>query len=167
MLFRSNADVSWVEGGYLFIVPPDKMRALESHARLQQARGCVVDLLDAAQLKTQFPSINVADLGGGAHTPHDGWCDPHSLLWALRKKAESLGVRFIQDRVVGADVSATQVKALHLKSGARVHAAHVVNAAGAWAGEVAQFMGMHLPVAPLNVLSTTSPLVRRWSGCPM
>jgi FAD-dependent oxidoreductase domain-containing protein 1 len=144
------AHVDWVEGGYLFIVPPDHMRALEAAVRIQQAHGAVVNLLSASELKQRFPSINADDLGGGAHSPHDGWCDPHGLLWGLRRKAESLGVDYLQDRVVGADASTTAVRGLFLESGRRIGTGAVVNAAGAWSGEVARLFAMALPVSPLR-----------------
>ncbi|HEY4137336.1 MAG TPA: FAD-dependent oxidoreductase [Casimicrobiaceae bacterium] len=144
------ADISWVEGGYLFVVPPEHMKALERHVRAQRARGCEVDLLSTQELKTKFPSINVEDLGGGAYTPRDGWCDPNSLLWGFRRKAQSLGATYIKDRLVDADMAPNHVRSLRLESGARLEPAHVVNAAGAWAGEVAKMMGMRLPISPLR-----------------
>jgi FAD-dependent oxidoreductase domain-containing protein 1 len=39
------APVDWVEGGYLFIVPPDNVANLERNVRRQRSVGCVVDLL--------------------------------------------------------------------------------------------------------------------------
>ena len=102
------APVDWVEGGYLFIVPPEQVAHLEMNVRKQQAQGCVVNLLDPAGLKNRFPSMNVDDLGAGAHTPHDGWCDPNGLLWGFRRKALELGVTYIQDRVVRAKIEKTK-----------------------------------------------------------
>ena len=52
------------------------------------------------------PSMNVDDLGAGAHTPHDGWCDPNGLLWGFRRKAVELGAVYVKDRVVAAEISA-------------------------------------------------------------
>ncbi len=145
-----QADIGWVEGGYLFIVAPEHMHALETNVRLQCARGADVRLLSAAELKQRFPSMKVDDLGGGAYSPHDGWCDPNSLLWGFRRKAQSAGVAYLKDRVAAADVTPTRVDSLRLQSGAAVTASHVVNAAGAWAGEVAKLVGMTLPVSPLR-----------------
>jgi len=144
------ADVDWVEGGYLFVVSREHMQSLEANARAQRARGCEVEVLTPSELKQRFPSINVDDLGGGAYTPHDGWCDPHGLLWGFRRKAQALGATFIEDRMVSADVTPHAVRRLRLQSGALLEASHVVNAAGAWAGEVAKMMGMRLPIAPLR-----------------
>lgn len=144
------ANVDWVEGGYLFIVPPDQVGHLQSNARIQRTHGCVVDLLGPRELADRFPSMRVDDVGAGAHTPHDGWCDPHGLLWSLRRKAIELGAVYLADRMVAATTDARAVRELQLAGGGRMAAEAVVNAAGAWAGEVAKLMGMHLPVVPLR-----------------
>jgi glycine/D-amino acid oxidase-like deaminating enzyme len=49
--------------------------------------------------------MNVDDLGAGAHTPRDGWCDPNGLLWGFRRKAVELGAVYVKDRVVAAEIS--------------------------------------------------------------
>ncbi|SDD51543.1 Glycine/D-amino acid oxidase [Variovorax sp. CF079] len=144
------APVDWVEGGYLFIVPPNQVKGLERNVKIQQDHGCVVNLLDAAGLKAKFPSMNVEDLGAGAHTPHDGWCDPNGLLWGFRRKAVELGAVYIQERVVQADVDAVNVKSVGLGNGDRVFANSFVNATGAWSGVLAEKFGMKLPVTPLR-----------------
>ena len=45
--------------------------------------------------------MRVDDLGAGAHTPHDGWCDPNGLLWGFRRKAVELGAVYVAARVTG------------------------------------------------------------------
>jgi glycine/D-amino acid oxidase-like deaminating enzyme len=146
----SAAHADWVEGGYLFIVPPAQLAGLERSVRKQRAHGCVVELLTPAELKAKFPSMNVSDLGGGAYTPHDGWCDPHGLLWGFRRKAVELGAVYVEDRVEAAEADATKVRSVVLASGQRIEADAFVNACGAWAGAVAAKLGMQLPVAPMR-----------------
>ncbi len=143
-------DVGWVEGGYLFIVPPEHVKALAANVRLQSDRGCEINLLSPSELKAMFPSMNVADLGAGAHSPRDGWCDPNSLLWGFRRKAASQGVTFLKARVSAIEHDAVKVKALVLDDGSEVRADCFVNAAGAWSGEVAAMAGMALPIAPMK-----------------
>jgi FAD-dependent oxidoreductase domain-containing protein 1 len=144
------APVDWVEGGYLFIVPPDHVAGLERNVRRQRAAGCIVDLLTPAELKKRFPSMKVDDIGAGAHTPHDGWCDPNGLLWGFRRKAVELGATYIQDRFAGAEVDASRVRSIALASGESVQADTFVNATGAWAGGVAEKFGMKLPISPMR-----------------
>jgi len=147
---KQPANVEWVEGGYLFIVPPAAMTNLERNVRRQQSHGCTVDLLSPAELKERFPSMKVDDLGGGAHTPRDGWCDPNGLLWGFRRKAVELGAEYIQDRVVAAQYDSSKVASVTLAGGARIEADALVNATGAWSGEVAKLFGMKLPISPLR-----------------
>lgn len=144
------APVDWVEGGYLFVVEPEHVKALERNARIQEAHGCVVKLLDPAGLKDHFPSINSDDLGMGVLTPHDGWCDPNGLLQGYRRKAIELGAQYIKDRFVDAEASGGVARAITLESGARIEADSFVNAAGAWSGLVAERFDMALPIVPMR-----------------
>lgn len=143
------APVDWVEGGYLFIVPPEHVCALEANVRRQRAHGCVVELLTPAELKEKFPSMKVSDLGAGALSPHDGWCDPNGLLWGFRRKAIELGATYIQDRVEAANVD-RRARSVVLAGGPQVAAENFVNACGAWAGLVAGKFGMKLPISPMR-----------------
>ena len=145
-----EAPVDWVQGGYLFIVPPQHLGLLEANYEAQRALGCNVVMLDPKGLSERFPSMRVDDLGAGVHSPDDGWCDPHQLLQGFKRKAAHLGVRYMVDEVVGLEVSATAVRSARLASGEVLHAGHFVNAAGAWAGEVGRMAGMALPIAPLR-----------------
>ncbi|MBP1318288.1 FAD-binding oxidoreductase [Herbaspirillum sp. 1130] len=144
------APVDWVQGGYLFIVPPDATKALERNVAFQKSQGCVVDLLTPSELKDKFPSMYVDDLGAGAHTPEDGWCDPNGLLWGFRRKAVELGATYIDGKVVSAEVTQNQAKSITLESGSVINATHFVNATGAWSGQVAQMFGMNLPISPVR-----------------
>jgi glycine/D-amino acid oxidase-like deaminating enzyme len=143
------AHADWVEDGYLFLVPPEHIKALEKNVHLQQQHGCVVELLDSAELKSRFPSMNVSDVGLGALTPHDGWCNPNGLLWGFRRKAVELGARYIRARVVAANLDRFKVQSIVLDDGRALCADAFVNAAGAWAGEVAACFDMPLPIKPL------------------
>lgn len=145
-----EAPVDWVQGGYLFIVPPRGMPLLEANFERQKAHGCDVELLDPAGLQARFPSMFVGDLGGGVHSPGDGWCDPNGLLQGLRRKAIALGAEYVHDRVLGLTRSGRQVTSARLASGASVSADAFVNATGAWAAGICELVDMPLPVAPLR-----------------
>ncbi|MGB6103117.1 MAG: FAD-binding oxidoreductase [Pusillimonas sp.] len=144
------AHVEWMEGGYLFIVPPENASQLEGNAAFQQSRGCTVDLLSPTELKHRFPAMNVDDLGVGAHTPHDGWCDPNGLLWGLRRKAVELGAAYVSGRAISARSDATRAISVNLDNGDTLTAESFVNAAGAWSSEVGRMFGMHLPISPVR-----------------
>lgn len=144
------AHADWVEGGYLFIVPPENTAQLAKNVAIQRAHGCTVDLLSPAELKNRFPAMRVDDLGAGAHTPHDGWCDPNGLLWGFRRKAVELGAAYIGARVVDAQCDSAKAVSVGLDDGQRVMADSFVNAAGAWSSDIAAMFGMALPISPMR-----------------
>ena len=145
-----DAPVDWVEGGYLFIVPPEGRGLLESNYAVQREHGCEVHLLSPSQLKERFPSMVVDDLAGGVLSPRDGWCDPNGLLQGFRRKAVSMGAEYLKDRVTGFTQVGASLTHAALESGATLSADAFVNATGAWAGVVSALAGVPLPVAPVR-----------------
>ena len=143
-------EAEWRQGGYLFIVPPSALGILEANHEVQKAHGADVRLMTPAELAARFPSMRVDDLGGGVHSPGDGWCDPSGLLQLMRKRAQRLGARYLRDRVTGLDLSGATVRSAKLESGEAIAAGAVVDAAGPWAAQVAAMAGVDLPVAPMR-----------------
>jgi glycine/D-amino acid oxidase-like deaminating enzyme len=70
-------------------------------------------------------------------------------LIGFRKKAESLGVNFLRDRVVGLETSNSAVTRAVLQSGNQLTGDIFLNTAGTWVGEIAAMTGAELPVKPM------------------
>lgn len=145
-----RVEIGLKKNGYLFIVPPAARDNLRRNFETERSLGCNVNWLEPDELKHKFPSMNVADLGAGVHSPDDGWLDPHSVLMGFRKKALSLGVMYLADEVTGLAQSGSSVTAATLKSGERVEAEHFVNATGAWAKHVCAMLDIAVPIEPLR-----------------
>ena len=144
------AHVEWRAGGYLFIVGAADVGVLRANRDVQRAHGVDAQWLDADALHGRFPSMNLDGIAAGVLTPDDGWCDPNGLLQGLRRKARALGAHYADDRVVGIDRDPTKVRGVRLASGRALRAECVVNAAGAWAKQIAAMVGMPLPIEPLR-----------------
>lgn len=142
--------ISFRPGGYLFLYPPEQAAVLERNFRTQRDLGCPVELLDRDGLKRLFPSLGLDDVAVGCYSPEDGWVDPYSALLGFRRKAQSQGAVYLEDRVVGLEVSGPKVSAVSLEKSGRLGARAVVNAAGAWAPGICAMVGMRLPVEPLR-----------------
>ena len=143
-------EAEWRAGGYLFIVPPSAMGILEDNHAVQRAHGADVRLMTPDELAARFPSMRVDDLGGGVHSPGDGWCDPSGFLQLMRRKARELGVRYVKDRVVSLRLDSQTVRAMMLEGGEEIAADAFVNATGAWSAGIAAMAGADLPVAPMR-----------------
>ncbi|MED5517578.1 MAG: FAD-dependent oxidoreductase, partial [Pseudomonadota bacterium] len=141
--------LSFREGGYLFLASAEGLATLRENHAVQTAAGAAIDLLSPDDLAARFPWIDVAGLAGASLSAGgEGWLDPFALLLGFRKKARALGVEFIADKVTGVRRANGRVTAVDLASGTRVAPGVLVNAAGAWAGEVAAQAGVALPVEP-------------------
>ncbi len=143
------ADIRFRRQGYLFLTNRDGVGDLTDNFRTQSGEGVPAELLDVSALQARFPSVGVADVALACHSPEDGWIDPYSALIGFRKKAESLGVRYVKDRVTGIEAAGNKVTHAALAAGGTVKAETFVNVAGAWAGDVAAMTGARLPVVPM------------------
>ncbi|MEM8744258.1 MAG: FAD-dependent oxidoreductase [Pseudomonadota bacterium] len=143
------ADIAFRRQGYLFLTNADGADALVQNFETQTAEAVPAELLDLGALRARFPSIGTEDVALACHSPEDGWIDPHAALMGFRKKAQSLGVTFLKDRVMSLDSSPTAVTAAKLESGQELEADCFINAAGAWVGEIAEMTGAKLPVVPM------------------
>jgi FAD-dependent oxidoreductase domain-containing protein 1 len=97
--------------------------------------------------------MRVDDIDIAAFSPDDGYLDPHSVLMGFRRKAVSLGVSYLKDRVVDFEVTGNRVAAVRLESGERCAAELFVNAANCWGPELCEKLGMKVPVYPLHRLT--------------
>lgn len=142
--------VGWQENGYLFVVPPEGIRMLESNLETQRGMGVRAELLTPQQMQERFPLLRVDDLGGGVHSPEDGWFDAQKFHAVVVQHARNCGVQFVSDEVVGFDEQGSRVSGARLRSGTILRAEYFVNAAGPWAQQISGMIGMPLPVNPMR-----------------
>jgi glycine/D-amino acid oxidase-like deaminating enzyme len=144
-------DLGLKRRGYIYLGQgAAHIEVLQENQKIQAAEGARVLLLDRDEIRARFPSIEVHDVDIGAFSPDDAIIDPHSALMGFRRKATSLGVTYMQDRVVGLEQRGQRVHTVVLESGNRISADWVVNAANCWAPELCEQVGMKVPVAPLS-----------------
>jgi FAD-dependent oxidoreductase domain-containing protein 1 len=148
-LFGADADVSFREQGYLILGSADGAGVLGENVALQRSMGADIALLDGAGLTARFPWLSVDGVAaGGFGQSGEGWFDPPSLAALFRKAAVAAGTVVLSDEVVGIDAGADRIEGVRLAKGGRLACDRLVNAAGAWAGQVAAMAGVALPVEP-------------------
>ncbi|MGI9520881.1 MAG: NAD(P)/FAD-dependent oxidoreductase [Hyphomicrobiaceae bacterium] len=142
-------DISFREQGYLFLVTQDGEKTLRHNQALQSAMGVKAELMDYAELRRRFPSIERGNIVLACYTPDDGWIDPAAALWGFRRAAQHSGAKYVQSKVVGIECDSNKVRLLRLENGAKVEADFFINAAGPWVAPIAQLTGATLPVVPM------------------
>jgi glycine/D-amino acid oxidase-like deaminating enzyme len=143
------ADIEFRRQGYLFLTDADGVASLTANYETQCNEGVPADLLDVDTLRALFPSVGTKNVALACHSPQDGWIDPHAALMGFRKKASSLGVTYVKDRVAGFETSGVSVKRAMLESGETISGDIFINTAGAWVDDIAAMTGAKLPVVPM------------------
>ncbi len=165
-------DIGLHEGGYLYLATQAGEATLRENHALQKQHGADVALLSPQQLAERFPWLALQDVVlGSLGLSGEGWFDGYLLLTALRKKAQSQGVRYVADEAVGLDTVSSDgvahVNAVRLHSGAVLPCRYAVNAGGPWAAAIAGWSGIDLPVVGKRrtVFNLASPAAL--PGCPL
>ena len=138
--------------GYLFCATNEKHLAyLNTNRELQKTLGVTnVEWLQPEDIVKMVPQLRVDDILGGTFCPTDGFVDPHSVMMGFMLNARARGVRlWLDTTVTGIEVESGRIKAVNTSRGP-VATNVVVNAAGAWAAQIAEMAGAELPVEPLR-----------------
>ena len=156
--YRRN-DSGYSPHGYLFLVPPEAWEDRLAQVQLQREQGAHVEVLGVERAR-QIVDFNPDGIQGATFGPEDGFVDPDQSTQLLMRRAREEGTLFHRlETVVGAERDGD---AWHLTtSKGSIDADVVVNAAGAWAGEVAELAGLRVPVQPFrNDVFVTAPRPR-------
>lgn len=137
------------EPGYLYLVPEQGVAQLRANHAMQTAAGAEVALLEPEALARRLPWLSLDGVALGSWGVRgEGWFNGPLLHQALRAKARSLGVLTVARAATGFVRRNGAIGGVVLEDGATLPAETVVNAAGGWAGEVAAWAGVKLPIRP-------------------
>ena len=158
---ETGGDAGYHPAGYLWLASTaGELEVLRSARRVQHQEGLTeaveVGVQEIARLN---PAVNLDEVIGGAFCPSDGFIRPLGLVEGYLAAAQRLGVKLEwQVEVTGIRRRADDGVALVETSSGPVSPEAVVNAAGPWAAQVAQWAGFDLPVAPLRrQVAATAP----------
>lgn len=137
--------------GYLFLITAElDVAPFERSLALWERLGVPASRLGADDVHELFPEVVTDDVRFATFCPKDGHADPNSILMGYVGRARERGVRFVEGSAVTAiDRPAGRVTAVHA-DGERIASPLVIDAAGAWAAEVARLAGVELPIVPLR-----------------
>ena len=149
---ETGVDPGFRQCGYLFIATnAAELDALRSSQAMQRECG-VADAraVSVEEIKSINPAIKTDGAAGGVFCPSDGFMRPLEILRGYTEAATRLGARFEYGVAVEGFESDASGRILSVKTtNGTLAARHFVNAAGAWAGEVARMAGVEIPVRPL------------------
>lgn len=145
-----GVDVGFRQVGYLFLVERrDTEQLFKKAVDLQRSCGVPSDFVSPEDIRELVPMASTDYLVGGAFCPGDGHLDPHTLVSGFAAVARRRGALFIQNcAVTGFDMGSDRIVAVRTSTGEVFSPAVVVNAAGAWATDIARRAGVDVEITP-------------------
>ena len=138
--------------GYLFLATKDShlVYLSDNFARQQKLGLKTARLLSADEIRAMLPQLRSDDVLGGSFCSTDGFVDPYSVMNGFMASAIEHGATLWKKTEV-TGITKDQQGAFRVETTrAPVSTRTIVNAAGAWAAQIAKFVGIDLPVEPLR-----------------
>jgi sarcosine oxidase subunit beta len=142
-------DIELRQGGYLIAVHDEKELAqAEKNVAMQRSLGLKVDILDAGEINSIVPILNVKGMKaiGATFCPTDGHANPFKTTFAYADAARNIGAQiYTHTKVVGIKTDKNKIKAVETDKGL-INADFVVNAAGIDSKDIASKVNINLPL---------------------
>ncbi|HEX7256013.1 MAG TPA: anaerobic glycerol-3-phosphate dehydrogenase subunit GlpA [Gaiellaceae bacterium] len=152
ILRRIASDCIEDSGGLFVATPWDDPAFGDAFLEGCRASGVPVEEIAPSEALRREPRLHPEI--SRAFTVPDGALDPWKLVWSCARSAQEHGARILlYHRVVGLERDGNRVSGAVVSDELtgeelRIHADVVVNAAGAWAGEIAESAGCRVNVVP-------------------
>jgi hydrogen cyanide synthase HcnC len=156
----TGIDIEYAQGaGLLFVIESEMERAFVAGVARSLPASVRLELLTPEAVARLEPALR-RDILGGALLPGEHQVNPMLLAEGFKRAAIRLGATFRSDTLVtGLRRQRDHIQGIEIGS-EFLPCRTVVNAAGAWAGRLAETAGLHLPVFPVRgqiVLTETLP----------
>jgi len=142
-----DGDIEFKQGGYLLLATSDKEKEqFRRNIALQNSLGINSKELTLEEAKEIVPILNTEGYVSAAYYDKDGHLNPFHATLAFAKAAEKLGVEFLKyTEVTDIVVEDGKVTCVVTDKGL-IETNKVVNAAGGHSKEIANMVGLDLPV---------------------
>ena len=157
----TGQDIQFRQGGYLMPAYTDQTaQQFRKNVALQKKLGVPVDVITPEEAARITPAVQTDSMILATFCPTDGVANPFLVVKGYSEAAKKKGVRFILKReVVAFESAGDRIKAVVLDDGTRIGCGAVLNAAGPWAGLLAQKAGAIIPLQPYrHQIMVTEPL---------
>ena len=132
--------------GFICIVKPEFSEQLKANVSMHQQIGIPALVIRGDDVRRLGPYFATEDIEIAAYEPESGYADPGASTTALMDAARRQGAQLLQGCAVREiRVESGQVSGVRTSQG-DFWAPIVINAAGAWAGEVAKMAAYNLPI---------------------
>ena len=148
---KYSDDIGWIAGGYSFpAYSGEYEKNLKDLMKIQHSFGLNIEWVSAPEYKELVPGINMKDLRGSTYSPDDGSASPLLALNAFYFKSLEYGAEYkFREKVI--NIKRSGNSSFEIITGKTKYSAkYIINAAGNYAREIGEMIGLDLPVNPDN-----------------
>lgn len=146
--FWSNAEsilgeeIGFRRNGYLFLTNDQRREeTLRTQSKVQNMNG----FTSAVNPELGFSNINLSNYNCRLYLSDSGLASPDKIVSALQSKIDNSSITVHTGTAV-LDIEKHDSNWDVVHEDGRLHSDYIVNAAGAWAGEIAEMVGTNLPI---------------------
>ena len=141
-------DCEFDSTGHLYCAFDEDERAkLEHYAEAARSYGLVIAHLEAGDLRRRYPWLG-GKVIAATYSARDATANPRLVTPAAARAAKALGATIIEHCRVTVVNRRGDAFVVETDNGVKVDCGHIVNAAGAWAVEIAEHFGEAAPLFP-------------------
>jgi len=141
-----GGDCGFTRTGFIQIVRKENEEHLKANVAMHQRIGIPSLLVTVQDIQRLAPQFITEDFNVAVYEPESGYADPSATTLSMMDTARKHGAHLLQGcSVTRIHVVSGKVTSLSTNQG-DFSAPIVVNAAGAWAGGIAQMAGVDLPI---------------------
>jgi sarcosine oxidase, subunit beta len=146
---KYGIDVGWKKGGYCFPAYRDKEETLLKKILIEQKKYNInINWEPADRIKELVPGINPDGLIGGTYSPDDGQISPLIAAETFEHVAKQFGADFVFEcKVTSLIIEKNKICGV-ITNKDTFHSDIVINAAGAYAGNIGEMAGISIPIIP-------------------
>ena len=139
-----------MNGGLRLACNQDRWTEVKRQATTAHSFGLDMQLLTPKEAQDLWPLMDISDLVGAAFLPTDGQVNPADITQSLAKGARMAGALIFEEApVLSIETKAGKVVAVITPEG-RIECEKVVACCGQWTREVAQSVGVNVPLVSVQ-----------------
>ena len=158
-------DIGWIQNGYSFPAYTDEdAKKLKDLMKIQKSFNLDIDWLTPKEYLEIVPGINKKDLKGATYSPQDGSASPLLAINAFYFKSLEYGAQYkFKEKVEAITIASDKEIKIKTNKG-EYNASKVINAAGNYAHNMGQMIGLDFPVEPDSHEGAITEPVQRFFG---
>jgi glycine/D-amino acid oxidase-like deaminating enzyme len=146
-----GGEAGFTEQGFLVLTSEKDLEGLEANVALQRSVGIQTDLLAHDDIVERWSYLEATDLVAAAFEPESGYADPSLTVNSFAQAAKRRGAEFQLDtEVFGIRIESGKVRGVKTSRG-DFEAPIIVNCAGPWGAQVAEWADVQVPINSCRV----------------